>query len=269
MSGSTNGSGRWVPISRESPEIEAQVVAEVLHGGVGDFSTWELAEWAELGFVAGITAAGTDTSLGLWGDDPRDVVERRWDRLLERWPGSFTGVALAKQLHGRIVGVVEPQEGLVITPDRDGHVTGSRGMLLAVTVADCVPVFLADPGSGAVCLLHSGWKGTAVGILGEGIRQLLETASCGVENIVMHCGVSVCGSCYEVDSYVARKITGRQHEGKTLIDLRHELWKQARTLGVREITISSHCTVHEPQSFFSHRKSSGSMNRMAAFLGFP
>lgn len=216
-----------------------------------------------------MTAAGQDTNLGLWGSESREIVERRWARFLGRWGGKFSGVAISRQVHGNEVGIVRLKRGLSVLPDRDGHVTAESGMLLAVTVADCVPIFLVEPGSGAVCLLHSGWKGTAAGILEQGVQRLMDVAECDVENIVMHCGVSVCGSCYEVNSEVASRVTGRPHRGKTQLDLRNEICKQARSLGVGAMSVSTHCTVHDRDSFFSHRGSAGSLNRMAAFLGFP
>ncbi len=240
---------------------------ETRAGEPGDFPTWELRDWADLGIVAGVSAAGPDTSLGLWGGEPVDRVEGRWAKLMERWPGGFDGVAISRQIHGKSVGEVESVSGLTVFPDRDGHVTSRTGVLLTVTVADCVPVYLAHPQTKTVGLLHSGWKGTASGILAEGVQALQNASGCTAGDVIMHCGVSICGSCYEVDSDVAYEITGVRHKGKVCVDLRSVLAAQAAKIGLKSVTLSSRCTAHQRGSFFSHRGSGGKMERMAAFIG--
>ena len=47
----------------------------------------------------------------------------------------------------------------------DGHADLNKGILLTVTVADCIPVYLLDPVKKAVALLHAGWRGIAGRIL--------------------------------------------------------------------------------------------------------
>ena len=56
--------------------------------------------------------------------------------------------------------------------------TTAPGVLLTVTVADCVPVYLVVPGRG-VALLHAGWRGTAGGILRAGVERLLAVTGAG------------------------------------------------------------------------------------------
>jgi hypothetical protein len=125
----------------------------------------------DLGVVAFTTtrAAGT---FGLSGDAPVGEVMERWRRLRAQLPAGAHRLATARQVHG----------SLVVTHDRcwdgwlhhdaaDGHVAPDRGLALAVTIADCVPVFIAHP-SGAVALLHSGWRGTEARIVERGISAL-------------------------------------------------------------------------------------------------
>ena len=79
---------------------------------------------------------------------------------------------LGNQVHGTEVRAVGPGQGWVQCEGIDGWVTTSPGVLLTVTVADCIPVYLAVPGRG-VALLHAGWRGTAAGILERGVARLL------------------------------------------------------------------------------------------------
>jgi hypothetical protein len=149
----------------------------------------------------------------------------------------------------------------------DGHVTRQPGVLLTVTVADCVPIYLAAPESGLVALLHAGWRGIADGILEHAVTTIGTTARIHHRDIVMHCGVSICGNCYEVGSEVAERLNGRSDGTATHVDLRSILAARAATLGVGAVTISAYCTAHHHDRFFSHRASRGQDGRQVAYLG--
>jgi YfiH family protein len=122
---------------------------------------------------------------------------------------------------------------------------------MAVTVADCVPVFLAHP-SGVAALLHSGWRGTVAGILPAAI-DALGSLGLGAADLVVHLGPAICGACYEVSPDVHRQLTGRSVNRPTPVDLRDVLASQARAGGVRRISVSPFCTRCHQDRFFSHR----------------
>ena len=86
----------------------------------------------------------------------------------------------------------------------------------------------------------------------------------------MHCGVGVCGDCYEVGSEVLEAFGLRGDlPAPWAIDLRERLGGEGKALGVGEVTTSDWCTVHHHDRFFSHRASHGGPGRMVAYLGFP
>jgi copper oxidase (laccase) domain-containing protein len=122
---------------------------------------------------------------------------------------------------------------------------------MAVTVADCVPVFLAHP-SGAIALLHSGWRGTAARIVECGIAALVARGFPAAE-ILMHTGPAICGQCYEVSADVYAELTGKNPGKPTTIDLRALIADHARAQGVRQISASTSCTRCNNDRFFSHR----------------
>ena len=138
-----------------------------------------------------------------------------------------------------------------------------------VLVADCVPVYLLDPRSKAVVLLHSGRRGTAAGILEAGVDQLESLGAARRSDIVMHCGVSVCGDCYVVGPEVIRATTGRIVDRAETLDLRAVLVEQAERLGIGQVTTSPWCTVHNDGQFHSFRSNGTRAGRMAAYLGVP
>ena len=223
--------------------------------------------------TAGITGRGDDPEkpfdLGLWTDTPVSEVMTRWRQFRAALP-EFPGSVLAHQVHGQRILWHRGGEGWTIHDGVDGHATGATGLLLLVTVADCVPIYLAAPGKGVVALLHAGWRGTAVGILGEGIGTLRREAGIHPAELVMHLGVSICGPCYQVGTEVVRGVGGTPvGEGPWYVDLRDVLAEQGRQLGLGEISRSSHCTACDPGQFFSHRASGAGAGRMVAYLGMP
>lgn len=186
------------------------------------------------------------------GEAVRDVMAR-WESL--RGIAAECGVrrfATAAQVHGTHVVVHVPGwEGWLRGAAADGHVAPTRGTALAVTIADCVPVFVAHP-SGAVALLHSGWRGTAARIVEQAIAALAHHG-CPAAELHMHLGPAICGRCYEVSPDVAEQLTGESASAPRRVDLRALIAEHAMARGVRQISISPKCTRHDNEQFFSHR----------------
>lgn len=246
----------------------------VLEGPVGDATVprLELAEWASrYGLVAGITTRHGGFSLGLWSEESTGVVMTRWRAFRKTFEPRFPTLVLAHQVHGTDVRWHEGlPAGWLVLDGVDGHATGQPGVLLAITVADCIPVYLAAPECAAMALLHAGWRGVAGGVLEQGVETLVSHCGTARRKIVMHCGIGICGNCYEVGYEVAEQLNGRPAEaGQSSVDLRSILAARARNLGIREVTISTYCTAHHKDRFFSHRASGGSDGRMVAYLGRP
>jgi copper oxidase (laccase) domain-containing protein len=239
----------------------------------GSLPLYELSDWrSRYGVVAGITGRGAEPGhgfdLGLWSAAPVGEVMSRW-RALRGADAGFTAVVLGNQVHGTVVSRVDGGEGWIQVDGVDGWVTTRPGILLTVTVADCIPIYLLAPQRG-VALLHAGWRGTGGGILRAGIARLKEATGVSDGEIVMHCGVGICGECYEVGSEVLAgcgvPVDG---PGPYHLDLRQRLMAEAGALGLRRVTTSAWCSAHDRANFFSHRASRGSDGRMVAYLGLP
>lgn len=242
----------------------------------GDPPRFELREWAErFGLVAGITARGAEGGrgfdAGLWGDGPVGQAMTRWRRLRRGLGTGFDALVMAHQVHGaRVLVHGAPVSGWVIHDGADGHIARHTGLLLGVTVADCVPVYLHDPVSGAIALLHAGWRGTAAGILRHAVEMLASQFGVKSADLVMHCGVAISGARYEVGAEVfAGCGLPAPAEGRGLLSVRGVLEAQARTLGIGEVTRSAWCSARDAAHFHSHRRSGGQDGRMLAYLGRP
>lgn len=237
----------------------------------GDVPRLEVPGWRDrYGVVAGITSRGSGDpgfDLGLNGAQPVGEVMERWRRFRGTFP-QFRGFISAQQVHGTQVCWYQGHTGWFIVDETDGHATGEPGVLLTVSVADCIPVYIVDPVRRAVALLHAGWRGTAGRILHQGVAVLERLAGVSVENLVIHIGAGICGRCYEVGSEVfAACARSSPANGSGPLDLRALLRDQACGLGVQTVSTSPHCSAHDRNLFFSHRRSQGREGRMAAYLG--
>lgn len=233
----------------------------------------ELAEWREwFGVVAGVTERGAagDFSLGLWSDEPAGRISERW-RAFRHWHAPrFPAVVMAHQVHGTDVRVHGPQApGWHVGDGYDGHLTVEPGVLLAVTVADCVPIYLLDKRSRGLGLLHAGWRGVASGMFDAGLRAFCQSTGAMVQDVAVHFGVAVCGKCYEVGPEVAWAVRGVSTGKNERLDLRAALGARARRLGLADVSTSPLCTACDATRFFSHRGSKGDGGRMVAYLGRP
>jgi YfiH family protein len=232
---------------------------------------WTHPEWAQRfpWLVQGTTSRSPGPAGGdfrLFGTEGQQVAQERWMELARSQ--GFSGVAHARQVHGKKILIHEaPAEGLSVGEDADGHFSSAPGTLMAVTVADCVPVFLVDPGRRAVALLHAGWRGTAAGILEEGISLLADQCPSGPEGILVHLGPAICQDCYEVGPEVHTALGLREPEGPAPVDLRGVLGERALRMGVMRanVTRSSFCTLCGGSPFYSHR--GGATQRQVGFVG--
>jgi len=208
-------------------------------------------DWGVRAFVT-TRSAGTFSTAS---DEPASAVLGRWDALRAELFGVADAgrLASARQVHGAEVLVHDAGwwRGWLRGPPADGHLAPERGTALVVSVADCVPVFVAHP-SGASALLHSGWRGTEAHILAVAV-QLLEGRGLHASQLRVAMGASICGACYEVSPDVYGRLTGRAVDAPTPVDLRGIIADQARALGVRDVRPDAPCTRCDNDRFFSHR----------------
>jgi len=234
-----------------------------------DVPVLELAEWAErYGLTAGITTRDGNFNLGLLTPDPAAEVVARWRQFTAAMAPGFPTIVAGLQIHGRRVATHDsPAPGWTILDGVDGHATRRAGVLCCVTVADCIPVYVAHPPSGAVALLHAGWRGVAGGVVLAGLEAIQALSAADMADVVIHCGVGICGECYEVGCEVKAAVTGEPSTKPGPVDLRASIVRQARQAGVQRISISPWCSAHDAHRFFSHRRSGGVDGRMVAYLG--
>jgi hypothetical protein len=219
--------------------------------------------------VQGTTARGQGDEpfdLRLFGTLPVGTVLERWRAL--RGATGLPSAVHARQVHGATVAIhSRGAPGLLIIDDLDGHATREAGLLLTVSVADCIPISLVDPVRRAIALLHGGWRGVAAGILERGIATLGALAGSDPGDLHLHLGPAICGACYEVGPEVHAALGVEVPPGPRPIDLRAIAAERAVTAGVApdRISVSAFCTRCGDSPFFSHRAGCG--ERQVGLLG--
>jgi YfiH family protein len=224
-------------------------------------------EFAVLG-VDAFTTTRAAGDYGLGDGPPNEDALERWRALQQSLAPAAPRLVSARQVHGTNIlehGAGPGLDGWLRADGADGHLTVAPGIACAVTVADCVPVFIAHA-SGAVALLHAGWRGTAAGIVGKGIRVLAERGL-AAGDLRVHLGPAICGRCYVVGPEVFEQLTTWTTARARNVDLRALLAEQAKAAGVTRITVSEYCTKCDNDRFFSHR--AGDAGRQVAVLVAP
>jgi YfiH family protein len=185
------------------------------------------------------------------------------------------------QIHSRSVVIVDGQPpASVVAAQADGMATLRPDLLLTVTVADCLPIFLADRVSGAFAIVHSGWKGT--GIVVDAIRHLAERFGTRARDLVVAIGPGIGPCCYTVpqeryEEFCARfgptavaggdAAHGEAARGDFRLDLRRANIALLESEGVRDISVVEECTCCSPRLGSFRREGPGEFTRMLAFIG--
>ena len=181
-------------------------------------------------------------------DDPTVVLENR--RLLEEQLGQ--PIQFMEQVHGDSVSLV--RASTIDSPTADALLTQESGIALAVMVADCIPLILAN--AGAVAAVHVGRRGLLNDVAIKTLNKLRSLDSSPVTAVI---GPSICGSCYEVSQEIFNEVTdrypassARTPSGGFSLDLAKALTLELIDHNVAVID-ESRCTV-EDDSLFSYRR---------------
>lgn len=133
------------------------------------------------------------------GDDEKIVDENRAAFINRLWLDA-TNVAMQKQVHSDIITYVT---GGGIVGESDAMITNKPGLGLAISVADCTPVFIYDPENKAIAGVHSGWRGTEKQILLKTLKKLVKDFNSNSQNIIVYIGPCISQKKYEVGEEVA------------------------------------------------------------------
>jgi YfiH family protein len=127
-------------------------------------------------------------------------------------------IAMVTQVHGRGVVVVRSGTPLPeVRPEADVLVSDSPDIAIAIRVADCVPLLMADRERGVVAAVHAGWRGTAARAAAAAIEVLGREFGTRPADLVVAIGPSIGACCYEVGTELVDAFAAAGHE-RYLID---------------------------------------------------
>jgi YfiH family protein len=189
-------------------------------------------------------------------------------------------LVLTRQIHSDIVRRVGKADcnGLDHRdyPECDGLITNEPGVGLVVFTADCTPILLHDPVTGAVGAAHAGWRGTAADIAGKTVQAMVLEFGCDPKNIRAAIGPNIGGCCFQTDADVpqamyevlgeAAKPWIRRDGEKYYVNLKEINALLLRRAGVEQVEISTECTACAPQRFWSHRVTRGVRGSQGAVI---
>lgn len=155
--------------------------------------------------------------------------------------------------------------------ETDGMITSQKGLLLNVSIADCLAILIYDPINEIIAAIHSGWKGTKQNIAGKAIKMLFDNYNSNPKNLLVYLSPCASGNNYEVGYEVAQyfpETVSQISKTKYLFDNRKEVFNQLIKTGVEQSNIESStiCTI-ESKEYHSYRRDKDKSGRMSAFIG--
>jgi polyphenol oxidase len=265
---------------RERGGVRALICAPLEQDGfVNGFSTR----------LGGVSPMPSDAlSLAGFNDDAAENILENRRRFLKLFQGNWA-LAGCWQVHGADVRVVQTREEAKPAENERGDtifcdvvVSNATGVLAGIKTADCVPILLGDPVTGAFAAVHAGWRGTLATAVLAGVERLAKEYDARPEDLQVAIGAAAGPCCYEVGVDVIDAFTNRfeyganlftaTRPGHAMVDLLQGNRLQLESAGVRSerIHIAPICTMCRTDLFFSYRKEKslhGKVGRLMAVVG--
>jgi hypothetical protein len=211
-----------------------------------------------------------------------------WARAAQSVGVELTAVMRVKQVHGRTVrvlrrGRVMPADAAA-RPEADAQVSDDPDVVLAVQVADCVPLLLADPVAGVGAAVHAGWRGTAAAIASAALETMTREFGTRPADVIAALGPSIGECCYQVGDELPAQFAAagiaaassapwfhRDAAGRLRLDLWAANRDQLVTGGVRpeRIYTAGLCTQTHAGLLESYRVNGPRAGRMAGLIRPP
>jgi len=175
-----------------------------------------------------------------------DAVHREYRREIGvgDWP-----LITAQQVHGDKIAVIDHSIGRDHEfAGCDGLITNQNRIALGIHVADCCAVYIVDPQTAAVGLVHSGKKGTELAIAAKAIDRMREEFGSSPADLIVQLSPCIRPPHYE-------------------IDFAAQIVEQCRAAGVKQLHDSGACTACDLERYYSYRAEKGKTGRMLALVG--
>ncbi|GAB6137538.1 peptidoglycan editing factor PgeF [Halanaerobaculum tunisiense] len=253
---------------------------------IEEFAATGLVEHAFTTRVGGVsTGEYASLNLGLHVADKKEAVLKNRKQICKVLNSNPQNLVAGKQVHSDQIKLVTAQDkgkGALdyetAVDDTDALLTAESGILLTSYYADCTPIFLLDPESEVVGLVHAGWRGTVEKIAQQTVMKLKEVYGTELNDLLVGVGPAIGKCCYQVDSKVIEPLQKQFSQWQQLVDkVADDQWKldlslanqvQLEEIGVpsKNIIHSNLCTACDSNLFYSHRRDGTRTGRMASLI---
>lgn len=208
-------------------------------------------------------------NLDIHRGDSRENVARNREILTKALGLDSEKLFLANQVHGDQVFVLNENPGKRYFSynhlDYDAIITSHVGIPIGVLTADCIPIIMLDPVKKVIAIVHSGWRGTCLNIVGNVVNKFKKEFGSDPSDIIASLGPSIGKCCYEVDIKVIRSIKNSSPNWKDYIEplKTNRYLLDMAGINIEQLVFSGldptciHktelCTVCHPNLFFSYR----------------
>ena len=213
------------------------------------------------------------------GDDPENVAKNH-EILANALGYDVKKSVLSHQVHTDIVRVVTEKDCLGLDhhlqPECDGLITNTPGLALVIFTADCTPILLHDPVTGAVGAVHAGWRSTAMDIAGKAVKAMEAAFGCHPKDIRAAIGPNIGACCFQVGAEVPTAMVEtfgeavenfiRPADDKYYVNLKEINRHALLRAGVQHIDMSTDCTACSHERFWSHRVTQGLRGSQGAII---
>ncbi|CAH2032273.1 peptidoglycan editing factor PgeF [Trichlorobacter ammonificans] len=221
-------------------------------------------------------------NLGTNTDDSPHNVEGNRSILARTFGLTQDRLVTVRQNHGNDILVIDaPNDDLAhfLEIEADAIITNQPGIMIGVTVADCVPVLLLDPVKRVIGAVHAGWQGTAAQIALQAVQGMVRLFDSRPADIRAAIGPCIGPCCYEVDQPVREgfaandvspwdAVAESRAPGKWQLDMALANRMQLEAAGVAGTSIktASQCVCCHKELYFSYRRDAGETGRQMGFI---
>lgn len=211
-------------------------------------------------------------NMGLTSGDNIDIVRKNrktWFKFLKI---DENRLAIPKQNHSAIVSkVIEPG----IYEDTDALMTNRQDVLLSIQTADCLPIFLYEPETKVIAVIHAGWQGTLKGIVPNTIVNLKNEFDINPRLLKIAFGPGLQGSCFEIrqdvfSNFPEEYLDEHKDEEKRYLNLQAYIENQLIDMDIKKENIYNDlsCTHCQIDKYYSYRCDKNQSGRMMGIISF-
>ena len=201
--------------------------------------------------------AGLNVGLHV-GDEPALVLKNR-QALAQKLPVEPTWLEQVHSNRCLLIG-----SSTVDDNKADAAVTDRKNQVLAVMVADCLPILLSELNGQGVAVIHAGWKGLANGVIPSTLKNLRGEWTAWLGPAIGPCHYEVG---LDVRQQFESEIGFSVRRDRWMMDLKQIARLQLERGGVQRISGAEECTFCLPEKYYSYRRD-GVTGRMAGFIWF-